>query len=1470
MAILVTDAGLSAMKSAENGGFRLNMTSFAVTEATNVELDIMDVTLEGTPVYRADIQLIEDVGPSTVRVTCVLPNGLPESGEWAITEIGLYLDSGILFAHGTFSVPVGKTSYFGIKFHVYVSAARLGECLNITISKEGSLPSTAAVRTLLDPRESHANAVSVLDQNINDDDTSSGSIAIKYGQSGIRWGFIGYSKLFTGRPDLVTSTSEFMTPVETKHGAWINDQEILLAQVITGAGEGQSRKVRFTKETNVFEVLEKPFTALNTDSQIAVWRHSSVSLPKRTADIPEYCVLGVGINTWEAVPEVTNPANSSLIPKRVSLSFPGTTLSSANLGTTISADSLETAAVFVNAKILNKSAFSLNTTTLNFFNPIEDVTSIEIVVFERVLGLGGSVYSYEATYDAENRSEFPLPLIPDLKDYVLVFLDKELVAPSRYELNTSNIRFSTPVTGKVVLLPFVNYLETGSRSSAFRHEFQGVAGKETYTVISEFVAKKNVWVFIDGEYLEQEKFSVSRNDINIKDLTPDNSVVVFNFTQGFDQLTNAQVVSGIDTGPVWVDPAGVVMQPNKIVPKQVYYVSNGSDTVYSMESNADKALVFAGGAFQDPSTIVVSAEDRTVTLPSPIPSGLSINVISFETKRDLQGSEVRCWRQSFTTEPGNLVYNLGPAEPDKTPLVSILYIGGAFIHSPVYTWENGKLTLTEQVPGGRSAEIWHFSTFPKIGACTQITFGSNVFDPSKTDYVHGRYDAIDVMSEEHIDNTLLFANTVYQPLSQYSINTASDYVFKIPTGPDVRGIVASTVVFHTGRSKTRLVLRSELARYVTFTDLQTMGGVGGTGIPGPMGPVGPTGPAGSGSGAGGVGPMGPTGPMGPPGADGADGSNSDPGGGDPEPGEGSGKDAKALFLNSSSQIFAVASDGSVGPPSIVFTALPQSIVGTVVWSTVFGSGTLTTTGNTATLLHTSMNTDELTVRARITENNVSYFDEVTVAKLYDGKDSINVMLTNESHTIGADVNGVVGSYAGANTSVKVFRGTVEETSSWSFTKTDSSGITSSLSGNTVTVTSMTRDTGYVDITAHKLGHASIPKRFSLSLSKTGVSGTNGSSGLNAITAMLDNESYTFAASATGVVTDFSLGESTIKILSGQNDDSANWSVSRVNSAGVTSNLVGKTVSITGFHTNNDTGAVTFTATRSGYPTLTKVFSLSKAKGTSGSGTAGPAGPDGKRGSMTFYIPNRTSWNDSAATTAAKYGGGVILNDTVVQYSTTSGFSQTRFWNGSSWVILTQVIDGNLLVNGSIGAEKISVRTITADSAILANAAVETLTIAGNAVTLAQAVSQSATSQISVDSTVIASSPYNGTSILSMIVTVSGTQPILVWASFSTPGSRLAASSSYDMYYAGQYWKMNTEFTECVAGFKLSGPKGTFTAGRTSSSVYPGITLTSNLAAVFNNVPAGTYTLSLMMAKAASSLPNYAARSATIAMLETKR
>jgi len=137
-----------------------------------------------------------------------------------------------------------------------------------------------------------------------------------------------------------------------------------------------------------------------------------------------------------------------------------------------------------------------------------------------------------------------------------------------------------------------------------------------------------------------------------------------------------------------------------------------------------------------------------------------------------------------------------------------------------------------------------------------------------------------------------------------------------------------------------------------------------------------------------------------------------------------------------------------------------------------------------------------------------------------GSGGIDVELTNEAHTLPADADGNVSSYAGAESRMKIYLGVNEDSTNWTFSRTNSTGITSSLGAgadeNLLTVTAMTAavDSGYVDITATRTSFPSQTKRFSIGKSKSAPGTTGFIDGFVVTSSDLEVEPTTADATAT--------------------------------------------------------------------------------------------------------------------------------------------------------------------------------------------------------------------------------------------------------------------------------------------------------------------------------------------------------------------
>lgn len=216
-------------------------------------------------------------------------------------------------------------------------------------------------------------------------------------------------------------------------------------------------------------------------------------------------------------------------------------------------------------------------------------------------------------------------------------------------------------------------------------------------------------------------------------------------------------------------------------------------------------------------------------------------------------------------------------------------------------------------------------------------------------------------------------------------------------------------------------------------------------------------------------------------------------------------------------------------------------------------------------------------------------------------------------------------------------------------------------------------------------------------------------GTDGLVGYLTNEAVTLPADALGNVVSYATAGGTFKVFQGNNDVTAACTFTILaNPSGLTFTLnpsTGVYLLNGGYGAGTDVTSITMRATldiaTGPDPVIDKVFTIAKSK-------AGTNGTSGSRGSRTFYVTltgSSAEWSDAAATAVVSAAGGPILNDTVTESNDGAKFSQTRFWDGGVWAVVNAIVDGNLLVSGTVGASKITVNELTAIQASLGTAVI---------------------------------------------------------------------------------------------------------------------------------------------------------------------
>ncbi|TNC78543.1 hypothetical protein FHI69_04465 [Janthinobacterium lividum] len=365
-------------------------------------------------------------------------------------------------------------------------------------------------------------------------------------------------------------------------------------------------------------------------------------------------------------------------------------------------------------------------------------------------------------------------------------------------------------------------------------------------------------------------------------------------------------------------------------------------------------------------------------------------------------------------------------------------------------------------------------------------------------------------------------------------------------------------------------------------------------------------------------------------------------------------DGKAILMSASTPVFRVNSAGTGAPGSIAITAKPVNVVGDIVFSVSAGT-TLRVNGNVATVDFAGMTTDTALVQARIREFGVDYLANYMVSKVFDG-------VAGETGLAGLNT-GQAFAYKRAAAAPADSPGDVIFTFSTAAITTPAgndlaNGWSKNIPAGTtplyVRVAAASSRNATDNIAGNEWAGA-------VQLAKDGTDGLNVAPvriyqrGATSIAPALPSAACTFTF-ATGALTGLNNG----------------WSA-QVPSAG---------------------GAYLFT---SGATAASRTATDDIAPGEwAAAARLAADGATGQRGTVTVTAPGYSSWSDASAVyELGRAGYGAPINrDVVTLYDATHAV--TKYFENGAWLVLGTVLNGNLLVNGSVATQALAADSVTAE------------------------------------------------------------------------------------------------------------------------------------------------------------------------------
>ncbi len=144
--------------------------------------------------------------------------------------------------------------------------------------------------------------------------------------------------------------------------------------------------------------------------------------------------------------------------------------------------------------------------------------------------------------------------------------------------------------------------------------------------------------------------------------------------------------------------------------------------------------------------------------------------------------------------------------------------------------------------------------------------------------------------------------------------------------------------------------------------------------------------------------------------------------------------------------------------------------------------------------------DSVTVGGRSVADAVADAAETANTALEEARSSasLTVVLGNEYEGIPTDSDGNYSGALNASTTVQVYYGHTDVSDSCTYSCAASSGVTGrwSAASRTYTVTALSTDTGWVDITARYMSLFTVTKRFGVAKLRAGAQGASGTQGIN--------------------------------------------------------------------------------------------------------------------------------------------------------------------------------------------------------------------------------------------------------------------------------------------------------------------------------------------------------------------------------------
>lgn len=262
--LVVTEIGYKKILGRDRTGPNLNVTQFAVAQHPTDYTPVgTETSLQGTVLYKGDIETSATNTRGDRIYLCTIPN---TSTPGIIYEIGLYLDTGELFALAVLNPRYTKTTVFQLRVYCRLTTPKTN------LSVEFNAVDNPVINVLNDyadlPQANiiGPNAYVILNGHCGVDkfDRFTPTFVCKW-KNGDEWGLANGSLVYYGTLDEVDINGSWVSVSRKRSSQILIDVEksdVAMITISDGIARYQTRHVQYNRDSSRFDIVDRPFDVL--------------------------------------------------------------------------------------------------------------------------------------------------------------------------------------------------------------------------------------------------------------------------------------------------------------------------------------------------------------------------------------------------------------------------------------------------------------------------------------------------------------------------------------------------------------------------------------------------------------------------------------------------------------------------------------------------------------------------------------------------------------------------------------------------------------------------------------------------------------------------------------------------------------------------------------------------------------------------------------------------------------------------------------------------------------------------------------------------------------------------------------------------------------------------------------------------------------------------------------------------------